>query len=69
MSAVADDITVMRAGVVVESVPRRQLFTAPEHEYTKALLAAMPRSTLEGSLDALVKGLLERPSDRPEESQ
>jgi ABC-type dipeptide/oligopeptide/nickel transport system ATPase component len=68
MSAVADDVTVMRAGVVVESAPRRQLFTAPEHEYTKALLAAMPGSTLEESLDALVEGLLERPSIRPEES-
>ena len=69
MSAVADDVTVMRAGVVVESAPRRQLFTVPEHEYTKALLAAMPGSTLEGSLDDLVEGLFERPSHRPEESQ
>jgi ABC-type dipeptide/oligopeptide/nickel transport system ATPase component len=68
MSAVADDVTVTRAGVVVESAPRRQLFTAPEHEYTKALLAAMLGSTLEESLDVLVEGLLERPSDRPEES-
>ena len=69
MSAVADDVTVMRAGVVVESAPRRQLFTAPEHEYTKTLLAAMPGSTLEGSLSDLVKGLLEHPSDHLEESQ
>jgi ABC-type dipeptide/oligopeptide/nickel transport system ATPase component len=69
MSAVADDVTVMRAGVIVESAPRRQLFTAPEHEYTKTLLAAMPGSTLEGSLADLVEGLLEHPSDHPEESQ
>ncbi len=68
MSAVADDVTVMRAGVVVESAPRQQLFTAPQHEYTKALLAAMPGSTLEESLDVLVEGLLERPSALPEES-
>ncbi|MCU1422704.1 MAG: transporter ATP-binding protein, partial [Microbacteriaceae bacterium] len=47
MSAVADEVTVMRAGVVVESAPRQQLFTAPQHEYTKALLAALPGSSLE----------------------
>ena len=47
MSAVADEVTVMRAGVVVESAPRRQLFTAPQHDYTKSLLAALPGSTLE----------------------
>ena len=47
MSAVADEVTVMRAGVVVESAPREQLFTAPQHEYTKALLAALPGSALE----------------------
>ena len=47
MSAVADEVTVMRAGVVVESAPRHQLFTAPQHEYTKALLAALPGSALE----------------------
>lgn len=68
MSAVADEVTIMRAGVVVESAPRQQLFTAPRHEYTKALLAAMPGSTLEESLDTLVEGLLERPSALPEES-
>ena len=68
MSAVADEVTVMRAGVVVESAPRQQLFTAPEHEYTKTLLAAMPGSTLEESLDALIEELLEHRSDRPEES-
>ena len=63
MSAVADEVTVMRAGVIVESAPRQQLFTAPEHEYTKTLLAAMPGSTLEESLDALIEGLLEHRSE------
>jgi ABC-type dipeptide/oligopeptide/nickel transport system ATPase component len=68
MSAVADEVTVMRAGVVVESAPRQQLFTAPQHDYTKSLLAAMPGSTLEESLDTLVEGLLEGTADRPEET-
>ncbi|MCU1667306.1 MAG: transporter ATP-binding protein [Blastococcus sp.] len=47
MSSVADEVTVMRAGAVVESGPRSQLFTAPRHEYTKSLLAALPGSTFE----------------------
>ncbi|MCU1529740.1 MAG: transporter ATP-binding protein [Frondihabitans sp.] len=64
MSAVADEVTVMRAGIVVESAPREQLFTAPQHDYTKSLLAALPGSTLEESPEALVEELLtpEEPS-------
>ena len=58
MSAVADEVTVMRAGEIVESASREKLFTAPEHEYTKALLAALPGSSIEGSLDELVHDLL-----------
>jgi ABC-type dipeptide/oligopeptide/nickel transport system ATPase component len=58
MSAVADDVTVMRAGVIVESAPRQQLFTDPQHEYTRSLLAALPGSTLEESPEALVEELL-----------
>lgn len=62
MSAVADEVTVMRAGVVVESAPRHQLFTAPQHEYTRSLLAALPGSTLEESPDVLVQELLGAPT-------
>jgi ABC-type dipeptide/oligopeptide/nickel transport system ATPase component len=59
MSAVADEVTVMRSGLVVESAPRRELFTAPKHEYTKSLLAALPGSTMEEAPDVLVEELLE----------
>jgi ABC-type dipeptide/oligopeptide/nickel transport system ATPase component len=69
MSAIADEVTVMRAGVVVESAPRRQLFTAPKHEYTSSLLAALPGSTLEVSPAALLDDLLDQPSTLPEESR
>ncbi|WP_245635876.1 ABC transporter ATP-binding protein [Herbiconiux solani] len=47
MSAVADEVTVMRQGLVVESAPRQQLFTAPRDEYTRSLLAALPGSSFE----------------------
>ncbi len=62
MSAIADEVTVMRSGVVVESAPRKKLFTRPHHEYTKSLLAALPGSTLEESPETLVKELLGKPT-------
>lgn len=58
MSAVADEVTVMRAGLVVESAPRQRLFTNPQHAYTKSLLAALPGSTLEEDPEQLVAELL-----------
>ncbi|MED5813001.1 ABC transporter ATP-binding protein [Mycolicibacterium sp. 050232] len=36
------DVLVMRAGEVVEYGPAAELFTHPEHEYTRTLLAAVP---------------------------
>jgi ABC-type microcin C transport system duplicated ATPase subunit YejF len=58
MSAVADVVTVMRQGVVVESAPRRQLFTDPQDEYTRSLLAALPGSSFEETPDELVDDLV-----------
>jgi peptide/nickel transport system ATP-binding protein len=40
--AVADEVAVMHRGVVVERAPTEQLFRRPTHEYTRALLAAVP---------------------------
>lgn len=44
MSAVADDVAIMRYGKIVESSDRRSVFTAPAHDYTKELLASMPEA-------------------------
>ncbi|MGC4025114.1 MAG: ABC transporter ATP-binding protein [Mesorhizobium sp.] len=38
----ADRVYVMRRGEVVESGPTEQIFTVPQHDYTKMLLAAEP---------------------------
>ncbi|MFB7722845.1 dipeptide ABC transporter ATP-binding protein [Nocardia sp. NPDC056100] len=42
VAAIADRVVVMRAGQVVETRPVRELFTDPEHEYTRTLLDAVP---------------------------
>jgi peptide/nickel transport system ATP-binding protein len=36
------DVLVLRAGETIEYRPAAELFTSPEHEYTRALLAAVP---------------------------
>ncbi|MCD0416445.1 ABC transporter ATP-binding protein [Rubrivivax sp. JA1024] len=40
---IADTVCVMHTGKIVEQGPVEQVFTAPQHPYTKALLAAEPK--------------------------
>ncbi|MDB5525054.1 MAG: transporter related protein [Rhizobium sp.] len=39
---VSDEVAVMRLGEVVEYGPVEQIFAAPQHDYTRALIAAVP---------------------------
>jgi peptide/nickel transport system ATP-binding protein len=43
MSAVADTVTVLRAGQVVESGPRFDVLTRPQHPYTRDLIESLPQ--------------------------
>jgi len=40
---IADDVAVMHAGRIVEQGPSEQVLRRPTHEYTRTLLAAVPR--------------------------
>lgn len=42
MSAIADDVAVMRHGAIVEAGSREQIFGSPQHDYTRELLASLP---------------------------
>ena len=46
MSAIADEVAVMKDGRVVELADRETLFRDPQHEYTRTLLAALPGSKI-----------------------
>lgn len=66
MSAIADHVSIMRAGVVVESGTRHRVFSAPQHAYTRSLLEALPGSSFEEAPEALVDHLL-HDAEQPKE--
>jgi len=49
VASVADRILVMKDGVVVEEGPARRVLSAPEHPYTRLLLAAVPSAASRGT--------------------
>jgi peptide/nickel transport system ATP-binding protein len=61
----ADRVVVMYLGRVVEIAPKRELFAAPNHPYTQALLAEVPRLDRKRRRYAPIKGEIPSPLAPP----
>jgi oligopeptide transport system ATP-binding protein len=62
---VADRISVMYAGKVVEEAPVYDIYARPAHPYTKALLESIPRLDHKGQQLNVIKGLPPSLTDIP----
>ena len=54
---VADRISIMYAGRIIEEAPVNDIYAKPAHPYTKALLESIPRIDLKGQELAVIRGL------------
>jgi dipeptide transport system ATP-binding protein len=59
---IAHDVLVMYLGLAMEQGPKREIFTRPQHPYTRALLTSTPGM---GRKYIVVKGELPSPLDPP----
>ncbi|MEM8731110.1 MAG: ABC transporter ATP-binding protein [Pseudomonadota bacterium] len=67
VARIADEVAVMRAGIIVEQAPAETLFYEPVHPYTKALIAAQPAPDINRPIDlAAVAYGAGAPADWPE---
>ncbi len=62
---ISDRVVIMYLGRVVEVAATGELFDAPNHPYTQALLAGVPRLDLRGRVYAPVSGEIPSPLDPP----
>ena len=62
---IADRVGVMYLGRIVELAPTRQLFSEPQHPYTRMLLDAVPDLALTGEARIAVGGEVPNPLDPP----
>ncbi|MFZ0097373.1 MAG: ABC transporter ATP-binding protein [Gemmobacter sp.] len=59
IAGIADRVMVMYGGQVVEQGPVREVFSAPQHPYTRALLRTIPK--LHGARDARLEAISGQP--------
>ena len=68
VARIADEVAVMRRGLVVEQATPETLFHNPQHPYTKALIAAQPEPDIHRPINLkLVAQGAGRPEDWPEQ--
>jgi oligopeptide/dipeptide ABC transporter ATP-binding protein len=56
VAGLADRVIVMYGGQIVEEAPVRDLYALPQHPYTRALLASVPRPDRKGSTLVSIPG-------------
>jgi oligopeptide/dipeptide ABC transporter ATP-binding protein len=65
VAGTTDRLAVMYAGRIVERGTRAEIFDDPQHPYTLALFAAMPRASDIGGRLASIRGQVPSPADMP----
>ncbi|UFU05874.1 ABC transporter ATP-binding protein [Ruania halotolerans] len=67
VAEIADDVTVMYLGRAVEHGTVEQIFTAPKHPYTRALLGSLPTVDETAARRPLtaIRGMVPHPQNRP----
>jgi oligopeptide/dipeptide ABC transporter ATP-binding protein len=62
---IADRVVIMYLGRIVETAPADQVFDAPRHPYTAALLEEIPRLDRRGRRFSSIKGEIPSPVNPP----
>ena len=65
---VADEIAVMYKGEIVEDGSAKEILSAPQHNYTKALLACLPTVNSKGTRLAIIEDYLQNNISQTKES-
>ena len=62
---IADDVSVMYLGTIVEEGPTHEVWANPQHPYTEALIAAIPTADGSGVLPEALPGAVPDPANPP----
>jgi oligopeptide/dipeptide ABC transporter ATP-binding protein len=65
VSKVADRVFVMYSGIIAEQGKREKIFEEPQHPYTRALLASLPKRSKRGKRLYSISGTVPNPAYKP----